>query len=274
MSELSERSRFESRFTEDIIEVAVVTGSRGIGARGVGEIIQGNCILWNASIGLIAWKNLMSNESVIKEEIELEWFVDNEGWEKTRGILNENTVVKLKVRRGENSMMLLQVIETEYRDDDLELILQDAIKPVVFNDKVLGEFILDKSVKTFEKKISWVGEIANLLFDWEEEELMKSSLKTAQVLLEAPEEWNMKMRMYASEKLLELANDWLDENEEAEIDEITKEMFMDFMELDTICVYPEGKFRIYFNDGNMFMGHCITLNGNTNGEFTSADIIG
>ncbi|MCX7747473.1 MAG: DUF2262 domain-containing protein [Clostridia bacterium] len=270
MSKSHEISRFQNRFTNDIIEVAAVTGASGVAA---GK--AGGDILWNASIDLIAWKSLHDNECVVKEELRLEWLVDDEEWKKSKDILQKNSVVRLQVRRGEKSMMLIKVLETEYRDDDLEMILQDSMKPVFYNDEVLGEFELDKSVTLFEKKISWAGEEGSLYFDLDEDKnVMKSALDTAYALFNEQDEWNRKIRGYASDELVELANEWLQDNDEAETDEITKEMFIDFMELDSINVFPEGEFEIFFFDGGMFWGHAIIVSGNINGNLTSAHIAG
>lgn len=270
MSKLSEKSRFENRFTDYVIEVAAVTGASGAGAGKAGKDI-----MWNASIRLIAWKNLSRNEPVKIEEIRLEWLVDDEEWKKSRDILKENTVVRLQVRKGEKSMMLVKILDTAYKDIDLEVILQDSMKPVFYNDELLGEFELDKRVKLFTKKISWAREEGSLYFDWNKDKnSMETALETAYTLFKDQDEWNMKIRTYASEELVELANDWLQDNDEAEIDEITKEMFIDFMKLDSISVYPEGDFEIFFFDGDMFWGHSIIVSGNINGDLTSAEIAG
>ncbi|MGR5909034.1 hypothetical protein ACT7DL_30970 [Bacillus paranthracis] len=44
--------------------------------------------------------------------------------------------------------MLVKVLETPYKDDELEIILQDAMKPLFYHDEMLGVFELDKRVKT------------------------------------------------------------------------------------------------------------------------------
>lgn len=270
LSKASEKSRFENKFTEDVIEVAAVTGALGIGAGRAG-----GDIMWTASINLIYWKNLQNNETVNKEELRLEWLVDDEEWEKSREILKENTVIRLQVRRAESSMMLVNVLENTYRDDELEMILQESIKPVYYNDEMLGKFALNKRVKLFEKRISWAGEVCSLYFDWDEDKhIMKSALETAYALFKEQDEWNIKIKMYASEELVELANDWLQDDDEAEVDEITKDMFMDFMKLSSISVYPEGEFELFFFDGDMFGGHSIIVDGNSNGVLTSAHIAG
>lgn len=270
MSKSSEKIRFESRFTDNVIEVAAVTGASGVSA---GK--AGGDILWNASIDLIAWKSLHSNEPVKNEGLRLEWLSDDAELKKSRDLLHKNKIVRLQVRKAEKTMMLVNILEIEYEDDDLNRVLRDSMKPVFYNDEVLGKFELDKSVKLFEKKISWAGEEGRLYFDWDENvDIMKSALETANALLEDSDDWNKKIRIYAAEELVELANEWLQDNEESDIDEITKEMFVDFMELDSISVYPEGDFEIFFFDGDMFWGHSIIVSGDINGEFTSADIAG
>lgn len=270
MSKSSEKSRFESKFTSDVIEIAAVTGALGVGAGKAGKDI-----MWTASIELIAWKSLSSNEPVKIEKVRLQWLVDDEEWKKSKDLLEKITVVRLQVRISGKSMMLVKIQDIEYKDDDLETILQDSMKPVFYRDEFLGEFELDKSVKLFSKRNSWAGEEGNLYFDWHEDKnIMESSLKTAYTLFQDQNEWNKKVRKYASEELVNLANDWLQDNDEAEIDEITKEMFVNFMKLDSISVSPDGDFEIYFFDGDMFWGHTIIVSGNVNGDFYSAEIAG
>lgn len=74
--------------------------------------------------------------------------------------------------------MLVKVLETAYRDDELECILQEAMKPVFYDDEVLGKFELDKRVKLFEQEICWAGEAGNLYLDWNEDEKMMEEQQT------------------------------------------------------------------------------------------------
>ncbi|WP_375345777.1 DUF2262 domain-containing protein [Priestia megaterium] len=101
---------------------------------------------------------------------------------------------------------------------------------------------------------------------------MFKALKTAHTLFEEQDKWSQKIRMYAAAELVDLANDWI--QEEDEIEEMTEEMFMDLMSLDTISVYPEGDFDFYFSDGDMFAGHSIIVEGNIDETFTRAQIAG
>ncbi len=270
MRELGETNRFENRFTEEIIEIAAVTGASGVGAGRAGD-----AILWSASIPLIAWKDLCNDKLIIEEKLRLEWLINDAELRRSREVLQENTVVRLLIRRAENAMMLVQVLDVTYRDNELEKILQDAMKPVYYQDKVLGEFVLDKSVELFEKQISWAGEKCSLSFDWNKDEcMMTAALETAYALFEEKNEWNRKIKRFAATELVGLANEWLQDDDEAEVDEITEKMFIDCMELESVSVYSDGDFTIYFADGDMFWGHCIIVDGNSNGTLNSAHIAG
>ncbi len=270
MSKSSEIEKFESRFSTKVKTIAAVTGPSGFGA-GKG----GKDVMWTASMDLIAWKDLENGGQVVVEERSLEKLADDEEWKNTvQNCLTNDSVVKLKIRMSEKSFMLVEVVDTSYKDPELEAVLAEALKPVFYDDEVFGRFELDKRVKTFEKDVEWAGEEATISFDLDEDEVMKDALETGHKLFADQEAWDKKIREFAADELVELANDWLQDKEDAEVDEITKEMFMDLMEIDTICLNPEGDFNIYFYDGDMFWGHCIIVDGNINGEFESADIAG
>lgn len=267
MSKNSEIKTFENRFKDEIFEVAAITGALGVGA---GK--AGGDKLWTASIKLIGWKNLNSSDPVVREEVRLEWLTDDEGLKEWQKAINESSIVKLKVRKGEKSFMLLELIDPEYKDDELKSILIEELKAVFYEDEVLGRFKLDKGIKTFEADITWAGEEGQLYFDLDEEEAMEDSLKTAHELFKNEKEWSEKIRAYATSELLELANEWIDEY--GDIDEVTEEIFLEAIKLESIGVHPEGDFEVFFFDGDLFAGHCIIVSGNIDGSFQSAEIAG
>ncbi|MBP1916555.1 hypothetical protein J2Z23_003537 [Lederbergia galactosidilyticus] len=270
MSKTTERNRFESRYADEVVEVAAVTGASGVSAGRA----SGN-LMWNASINLVAWKYIDKNEAPRIEEMRLGWLVDDKEWEESKAILKKNSIVRLQVRLAKNSMMLVKVLENNFHDDELNIILEKSLEPVFYVDGILGEFELFKSVNLFEKQIVWAGEEGQLYFDWDKDEKeMAAALSTAHELFHHQEEWSGKIKLFAAEELVELANDWLEDDNEADIDEITKEMFIRLLKLDSISVYSDGEFEMFFSDGDMFWGHSIIVSGNINGELSSAEIAG
>lgn len=266
-----ELERFDSRFEKEVVEIAAVTGACGVGA---GK--SGKDVVWSASIGLIAWKELGADAGIVKKEVRLEWpepEIDGTRESKNRE-LEANSVVRLQVRKADSGFLLVSALDAAYHDEELDAILEEALKPVFYEDPELGTFELDKRVNTFERPVTWAGEEGTLCFDLDDEEDMKDAMETARQLFKDQEGWSKKIREFAAKELVDLANDWLEDDEESDLDEITEEMFAERVGLDTIAVYPEGGFEIFFFDDDMFWGHCIIVTGNVDGEMEPAEIAG
>ena len=78
-------------------------------------------------------------------------------------------------------------------------------------------------------------------------------------------------------ELLDQANDWAQdaaENEEEEPEEITREQFMERLELDAVQISADGRFEFWFNDGDLFWGHAIHVTGSLDQGPESAQMEG
>ena len=64
------------------------------------------------------------------------------------------------------------------------------------------------------------------------------------------------MWTFAARELTELACDWRESADE-DVPEITEESFAQRIELTSIAMDPDGSFSAYFDDDDMFFGHCI-----------------
>ncbi|MDR5586359.1 MULTISPECIES: DUF2262 domain-containing protein [Clostridium] len=288
MSKQSEIERFESRFSEEIIEIAVVTGPSGFGGG------QGcDNIMWSASMYVIAWKIYDSNKPVVQEKYCLEALVDYEQLKILQKTVNRNSIIRLKVRMSKDNskhdFMLIQIIDTCYKDSELENILREELKPVFYKDEVLGKFTFEKATNSFDTTINWMNSGVSLSFNYDKDEnVIKDYLSTAHTLYNNQKEWDAKIHSYAADELLDLVNDWFKEGKEEyyesfdeefdeedeyyKYDEITKERFMNLMKIVYISIESNGEFYIECLDGDMFCGHCIHISGNINGEFEYAEI--
>lgn len=70
-------------------------------------------------------------------------------------------------------LKLVEVIESSYEDKELNEILQESIKPVFYEDEILGKMELNKRINTFEKKVDWVESTVFISFDNHGEERIK-----------------------------------------------------------------------------------------------------
>jgi len=77
-----------------------------------------------------------------------------------------------------------------------------------------------------------------------------------------------KFREFAARKLLKLANEW------SEGEKVTKEDFISRMRLQTIAFDNELSIGLYYEDGDLFWGHTITVDIDNKGKCTRAEIQG
>ena len=77
--------------------------------------------------------------------------------------------------------------------------------------------------------------------------------------------WDKAMREFAAKKLTGLANDWMAQDEEnsrdPETDPITEEEFARRLALSDLTVTSGGSFTAYFDCGEMFTDHAVTVDG-------------
>src|SRR5699024_8639011 len=100
--------------------------------------------------------------------------------------------------------------------------------------------------------------------DIDREEDWDACVERAKALVAGQKDWDQRERAFAADQLLEQANDWEQDsagNEDREPEEITREQFMERMELDAIQISADGRFEFWFNDGEMFWGHSIHVTG-------------
>ena len=155
-----EIEKFESQFSSKVIEIAVVTGR--LSSRAQKDKDEN---FWTESIDLIAWKNLSPEGKVNKQNLFLRWVTKDEDFKDSRICLSANKILKLQVRQSENKMMLVKVLDLDYKDKELEEILIESLKPVYYEDNKFGTFELDKSINQFSKVVDWDGEKIKLYFD-------------------------------------------------------------------------------------------------------------
>lgn len=269
--------QFESLYEDKVTEIAAVTGSYGIGA---GK--SGKSQVWTASIKIVAWREGGEDAEIIRNKIGLCWAeeeIDGKQVKKNRQ-LKENSVIRVQIRKGEYDFMLVSVLDDQYQDPQLNMVLEEELKPVFYEDEILGKFELNKGVDTFEHDISWNGEDGILYIDHDDE--MKEAFEAAHTLFAEQERFGRESRVFAAKQLVDQANEWLadgagvDETADGELDmeEITEEMFQKRLILDTISVYGDGSFEIYYFDDDMFWGHSVIVSGNVDGTWDSAYIAG
>nr|WP_303769191.1 DUF2262 domain-containing protein [Schaalia odontolytica] len=139
----------------------------------------------------------------------------------------------------------------------------------------MGELSLDKDLDMFEGGISWRGEDidTSLEVDSSSEDTWTAAVAAMKQMMTDQDRWDRDMRAFAARQLTELACDWRESADE-EVPEITEESFARRIELRSIAMDADGSFSAYFDDDDMFFGHCVVVYGTLVDGVTSAEMAG
>ena len=147
---------------------------------------------------------------------------------------------------------------------------------MTITDEILGEMNVDGGdiegeVEINGKKI-YFGISVDDINDKETVEKLISKFKK---FISEFDKWDKDIREFSAEKLTDNANDWLRDGLEdgEEFVEITKEKFAERMILNSIG-FDENGFDVYYDDDDMFWGHCILVYGTLENGIEEAQIAG
>ena len=176
---------------------------------------------------------------------------------------------------SQNQFLIVEVLEEDTPSPALEEVLAEYLRPVVVVDEVLGELTLDKDLDMFEGEVLWRGEqiCVSLEVDAANEDTWADARRAMKAMLADQERWDRDMRAFAARELTELACEWRESADE-EVPEITEESFAQRIELRTIAMDADGSFSAYFDDDDMFFGHCVTAYGTLADGVTAANMEG
>lgn len=176
---------------------------------------------------------------------------------------------------SQNQFLIVEVLEEDPPCPALEEVLAEYRRPVVVTDEVLGELTLDKDLDTFEGEVLWRGEQIFLMLevDAADEDTWADARRAMKAMLAEQDRWDRDMRASAARELTELACKWRESAGE-EVPEITEESFARRIELRSIAMDADGSFSAYFDEDDMFFGHCVTAYGTLTDGVTAANMEG
>lgn len=275
------QAEWERTFEEEIREILVLlTGGSGAGKRNG---------FWDVSHYFIAYVDCQTG-ALHAGDGRIVYPVSDEEHD-AGGILDRfrrEAVYRLKARKriphkipegvtasSQNQFLIVEVLEEDAPCPALEEVLAEYRRPVVLNDEELGELSLDKDLDMFEGGISWRGEDIDISLevDSSSEDTWTAAVAAMKQMMTDQDRWDRDMRAFAARELTQLACEWRESADE-EVPEITEESFAQRIELTSIAMDPDGSFSAYFDDDDMFFGHCVVVYGTLADGVASAVMAG
>ncbi len=235
-----------------VIGVVHPQGSSGFGGSAV---IERN--LWSLGFSLYAWRT--SDDTLHKTDLHIRGEVTHEQLKLLMSQIQALTIVKVRIiLKDDFTAQFLELLDFSVdSDQDLLQIADELAKPLTCEHTRFGTFVFDRSIDLWEAKLDWGGEMIHLYIPGAEmSEPDKDLLQTATKLWDNQLSWSQRISDYAVQELLPLKNNtWLDH--EAEETPLSADEFKSRMTLETIIVYENGFFEFFYDDGDLFFGHCI-----------------
>ncbi|MFB7842139.1 DUF2262 domain-containing protein [Microbacterium sp. NPDC056052] len=296
MTESSEQlARQEARFDADIVEIAVVTGPNGVTGHKVGAGHPlGADGLWTASIDVTAWVSLVpdSRQELHTKKAQLVRLVDESELAMLRESIRGDQIYTLQVRQGNgylspsemtarnklaemgftfdtvDEFLLVEILP--HRDvAALEAVLAAQTTPQTFESSALGSMIEDRAVGWFTRRVPWLGREIEVSVTAASVPQMQKTTRTIATLTEDADTWQTGAAAFAAQELCPLYNEsWREDTTSLDADEFASRLRL----LSIHVGSDDGSFSLEFDDGAMFGGHSIHLDGSLNGTFTNAGI--
>jgi len=254
----------------DLAEIVGIVGADGLS----GSQLPGD-EHWTLEFVLEAWR---ADGGVLQTRPLTLWRgVPSEEFDSLEEIIAPGTVLRVRARisadvsSGHLKAHLESVVGRDGSDTGLNEYAQRMQAPVVYEDPILGTFTLDRRIERFSLDLVRAGAPLSLHLSATEPGELREALKTAHLLWESYETWNERMCSGAAKLLLPVRNEhWLGDDE----DPVTAEEFRDRMALKSIVAYPDGSFECFYNDGDLFLGHAIVVEGSLATDTVNACIAG
>ena len=265
----------ESEFLEEYKDVAFIIGSPDFfGARTEDDDKI------NVLIMCIAYKDIEIGYIEKNKKIVVRMKIYEKELDYYKKIIKRESIVKLKVRyekeQGEElaEFLLADIIDNNYKDEDLNKMLKEYLTPICYNDEVLGSFLYNRMVGSFDKEIEWVNnkKILAAFDDSNESDKNKAASFLRDVFLNK-EEFDKKVKDYSARKIIREGNNISSKNGGNTIDEeVFIKQFMGKMDFVEIIVHEKDDYVNYrLGNKNVFKMDII-VEGNLNGNLFNAFI--
>ncbi|MCV3445793.1 DUF2262 domain-containing protein [Campylobacter lari] len=209
---------------------------------------------------VIAYKNLENNEIIENKILINKIDSDTTYYHQT---FKEKTIMKLKVKEIDSKIFeFIDVIENNYKDEELQNILNNYLEPIYCKDEALGKFTLNKSLNIFEKDFSWINNIT-VLIHFNNDNKQQTYIKTARKIIENRNELDKKVKEYAYGQLVGKLND----------KKLSKEEFINSLSFESIDI-SNDTIEFYIDDRGLFGWHVIIVESSFNLDLKKSYLAG
>ena len=217
---------------------------------------------------------IKNTNELIKGRITLKWKDNHNFTFEKNTIYLIRGIATIKANQEIESMpkhfKLKKVVEKNATNGLLEEYLKMINVPIIKNDNDFGDFVFNRKYNWFEGRIDWLGKTCNIYLKVSEEgEDFNTCLDYFKKIYSNLKQFNNEIIEYVSNELLLTAISWNKTK-----NTISKEEFVKQLSIESIKIFKDGDFDIYYTCGNIFLGHVINIRGNYKHGLNYATLVG
>lgn len=243
-----------SRQTVDVIGLVHPFGPGG----GMGQ----NERRWTMTFTIKPWRvvgqDINDDELIIRQKGLTEQQLER----KMKSIVGDSIVrlrVRLPLRLSKSpSAELIKYVRKDKSDAEMNQRVKALKKPVAVKNRYFGKLKLEREMNQYVTNLKWVGKKIELCLPLDDCDDEDAFIRLAEKFCKQQKKWDRAIRDFAAKQLLKRKNEnWLCDDEK----EITRSEFLKRIKLESITLYPDGTFDFSFDDGDIFWGHLIEVDG-------------
>jgi len=268
-TELQRQELWEQLKTVPSVEALGIVGPMGAaGVRTGGEsgwTLRFWFEAWRVAGGDLQTSHLAINRKVSHDELQ-----------SFRASITPFAVLSVRVRiaaenaSSESQALLEEILGADNTDTELRGIAAQLQQPVKHTDAVFGILLLDRRVGWHRGTTEWKGRKVELNVPVNRDTRLEEGLGTAHELRTNQNLWDQKMAECAVHQLLTLRNEvWAGQDPRMDANE-----FRQRLQIESITAHSDGRFRFWYDGGELFLGHQILVEGSLRTGPTEASIHG
>lgn len=228
--------------------------------------------LWTLVFTILAYSE--NGSDLVEEEITVHKVSTQAEMKKMMNQIEPLSILKftgeILEEKGRRKIVMNDLMNSKRQNRKFNEFIKNRTKSVHFDSELFGQLTLERAYDWYVGTGEWNTHKITINYSSQDHNAQKVE-EFAKKIISDQEGWNAKIETGIIKDLLDLKNStWLDEDEST----ISEQEFLDKIALEMIVFYDDGTFEFWYNDGDLFWGHSIQVDGSIQAGVDRATIVG
>lgn len=253
LESLSAIDQSDDPYSQELVEILGIVGESQACFAGDGRRYEIH------GFTIEAWRN--PGGPIVSKEIFVQRLVRRNAKPHPLNEFPHYSIIRCQVllNTDQTRAMFWELMSQEAEDKELLKVAKQFQRPLVIRTAEIGAMTYDRKLKRFEGMLTWCGNNeVRAYISAKDLKPDQTALETARSILADQKSWQARITTFAAEKLLPIWIEHWRQDGDPMLDVLA---FINRISLSSIDFEEEGKFTFWYDDGDIFLGHMITVWG-------------